>query len=76
MVPLPGSTLLKTTTPMNTIAEIDSGAILAKALLNLHAAIEESGAVVTSEPTAGREAEDRRSDAGQNLIFNSIKYRC
>jgi light-regulated signal transduction histidine kinase (bacteriophytochrome) len=57
-------------------ASIDCGAVLAKALLNLHAAIAESGALVTSDPLPVVLAEDvMLTELFQNLISNSIKYR-
>jgi light-regulated signal transduction histidine kinase (bacteriophytochrome) len=57
-------------------ASLDSGAILAKALLNLQTAIEESGAIVTSDrlPTVVAE-EVMLAQLFQNLISNSIKFR-
>jgi len=58
------------------LTAIDCGAVLAKALLNLHAAIAESGALVTSDPLPtlmGQEVMLTR--LFQNLISNSIKYR-
>jgi light-regulated signal transduction histidine kinase (bacteriophytochrome) len=57
-------------------ASIDCGAVLAKALLNLQAAIAESGAVVTSDPLPTVVAEEvMLMQVFQNLISNSIKYR-
>ena len=57
-------------------ASIDCGAVLAKALLNLQAAIEESGAIVTSDPLPTVVAEEvLLTQLFQNLISNSIKYR-
>jgi len=58
------------------LASIDCGAVLAKALLNLQAAIAESGAIVTSDalPTVVAE-EVMLTQLFQNLISNSIKYR-
>ncbi len=57
------------------VAAIDSGAVLAKALLNLQAAIAESGAVVTSDPLPTVVAEEvTLMQLFQNLISNSIKY--
>ena len=55
---------------------IDCGAVLAKALFNLQAAIAESGAIVTSDllPTVVAE-EVLLMQLFQNLISNSIKYR-
>jgi len=60
----------------DTLVLVDSGAVLAKALLNLQAAIEESGATVTSDslPTVAAE-EVILMQILQNLISNSIKYR-
>jgi len=55
---------------------IDCGAVLAKALLNLHAAIVQSGATVTSDPLPVVVAEEvMLTQLFQNLISNSIKYR-
>jgi two-component system CheB/CheR fusion protein len=60
----------------NSFASIDSGAVLAKALLNLQAAIAESGAIVTSDPMPTVIAEEVvLMQVFQNLISNSIKYR-
>jgi two-component system CheB/CheR fusion protein len=57
-------------------ASIDCSAVLAKALLNLQAAIEESGAIVTSGPLPTVVAEEvMLTQLFQNLISNSIKYR-
>jgi two-component system CheB/CheR fusion protein len=57
-------------------ASIDCGAVLAKALLNLHAAIAQSGATVTSDPLPAVVAEEvMLMQLFQNLISNSIKYR-
>jgi two-component system, chemotaxis family, CheB/CheR fusion protein len=58
------------------LTSIDCGAVLAKTLFNLQAAIEESGAVVTSDllPTVIAE-EVLLMQLFQNLISNSIKYR-
>ncbi|MCC2654215.1 MAG: ATPase, partial [Microvirga sp.] len=55
---------------------IDCGAALAKSILNLHTAIQESGAVVTSDslPTIAAD-EVMLVQLFQNLISNSIKYR-
>jgi two-component system CheB/CheR fusion protein len=59
-----------------TPASIDSGAALAKALLNLQAAIQESGATVTSDPLPTLAADEvMLMQLFQNLISNSIKYR-
>jgi two-component system CheB/CheR fusion protein len=57
-------------------APVDGGAALAKALLNLHAAIEESGATVTSDPLPEVPADETMLiQLFQNLISNAIKYR-
>jgi two-component system CheB/CheR fusion protein len=58
------------------LASVDCGAVLAKALLNLQAAIGQSGAVITSDalPTVAAE-EVLVMQLFQNLISNSIKYR-
>jgi two-component system CheB/CheR fusion protein len=58
------------------LTSIDCGAVLAKALFNLQAAIEESRAIVTSDllPTVVAE-EVLLMQLFQNLISNSIKYR-
>jgi light-regulated signal transduction histidine kinase (bacteriophytochrome) len=57
-------------------ASIDCGAVLANALLNLHVAIAESGAIVTSDPLPTVVAEDvMLTQLFQNLISNSIKFR-
>ncbi|MGA1993568.1 MAG: ATP-binding protein, partial [Bryobacteraceae bacterium] len=57
-------------------AWIDSGAVLANALLNLQSAIEESGATVTSDPLPTVAADEvMLMQLFQNLISNSIKYR-
>ena len=57
-------------------ASIDCGAVLAKALLNLQAAIAQSGAMVTSDPLPTVVAEEvMLMQLFQNLISNSIKYR-
>jgi PAS domain S-box-containing protein len=57
-------------------ASIDCGAVLAKALLNLQAAIAESGALVTCDPLPTVVAEEiLLMQLFQNLISNSIKYR-
>ena len=57
-------------------ASIDCGAVLAKALLNLKAAIAESGATVTSDPLPTLVAEEiMLMQLFHNLISNSIKYR-
>ena len=58
------------------LSPIDCGAVLAKALFNLQAAIAESGAVVTSDPLPTVAAEEvLLMQLFQNLISNSIKYR-
>jgi light-regulated signal transduction histidine kinase (bacteriophytochrome) len=58
------------------LALIDCGDVLAKALLNLQAAIEESGATVTSDPLPTVAADEvMLMQLFQNLISNSIKYR-
>jgi len=60
----------------DSFASIDCGAVLAKALLNLQAAIAESGAIVTSDPLPTVVAEEvMLTQLFQNLISNSIKYR-
>jgi two-component system CheB/CheR fusion protein len=60
----------------NSFASIDCNAVLAKALLNLQAAIAESGAIVTFEPLPTVVAEEVvLLQLFQNLISNSIKYR-
>ena len=60
----------------DSFASIDCGAVLAKALLNLQAAIVESGAIVisTALPTVVAE-EVMLTQLFQNLISNSIKFR-
>ena len=56
-------------------AAVDSGAVLAKTLLNLQAAIAQSGATVTSGPLPTVVAEEvTLLRIFQNLISNSIKY--
>jgi two-component system CheB/CheR fusion protein len=58
------------------LTAIDCGAVLAKTLFNLQAAIAESGAVVTSDPLPIVAAEEvLLMQLFQNLISNSIKYR-
>jgi PAS domain S-box-containing protein len=58
----------------DSFASIDCGAVLAKALLNLEAAIAESGALVTSDPLPTVVAEEvMLMQVFQNLISNSIK---
>ncbi len=60
----------------DSFASIDCGAVLAKALLNLQAAIAQSGAIVTSDPLPTVVAEEvMLMQLFQNLISNSIKYR-
>ncbi|MGO9256960.1 MAG: chemotaxis protein CheB [Bryobacteraceae bacterium] len=57
-------------------AAIDSGAVLAKVLLNLQAAMAESGTIVTSDPLPTVVAEEvMLTQLFQNLIANSIKFR-
>jgi two-component system CheB/CheR fusion protein len=57
-------------------ASVDCGAVLAKALVNLQAAIADSGAIVTSDPLPTVTAEEiMLIQLFQNLISNSIKYR-
>jgi two-component system CheB/CheR fusion protein len=58
------------------LAPADCGAVLAKVLLNLQAAIAESGAIVTSDPLPTVVTEEvMLIQLFQNLISNSIKYR-
>jgi light-regulated signal transduction histidine kinase (bacteriophytochrome) len=60
----------------DSFALLDSGAVLAEALLNLQAAIEQSGAIVTSDPLPRVVAEEvMLMQLFQNLVSNSIKYR-
>jgi two-component system CheB/CheR fusion protein len=60
----------------NSLASIDCSAVLAKALLNLEAAIAQSGALVTSDPLPTVVGEEvMLMQLFQNLISNSIKYR-
>jgi two-component system CheB/CheR fusion protein len=60
----------------DSFASIDCNAVLAKALLNLQAAIAESGAIVTSDRLPTLVAEEVvLVQLFQNLISNSIKYR-
>ena len=60
----------------DSLASIDCGAVLSKVLLNLQAAIAESGAIVTSGPLPTVVAEEvMLMQLFQNLISNSIKYR-
>jgi light-regulated signal transduction histidine kinase (bacteriophytochrome) len=58
------------------LVSIDCATVLAKAQLNLEAAIVESGAVVTSGPLPTVVAEEiMLTQLFQNLISNAIKYR-
>ena len=58
------------------LAPADCGAVLSNVLLNLQAAIAESGARVTSDPLPTVAAEEvMLMQLFQNLISNSIKYR-
>jgi len=58
------------------LALIDCGAVLAKTLFNLQAAIAQSGAVESSDPLPSLVAEEvLLMQLFQNLISNSIKYR-
>ena len=60
----------------DSFTSIDCGAALANALLNLQAAIAQSGAIVTSDPLPTVVAEEvSLMQLFQNLISNSIKYR-
>jgi two-component system CheB/CheR fusion protein len=60
----------------DSFASVDCGAVLAKTLLNLEAAIAESGAIVTSDPLPTVAAEEvMLIQLFQNLIFNAIKFR-
>jgi two-component system, chemotaxis family, CheB/CheR fusion protein len=60
----------------DSFASIDCNAVLAKALLNLQAAIAQSGAIVTWDPLPTLVAEEvMLLQLFQNLISNSIKYR-
>ena len=60
----------------DSFAPVDCGAVLAKTLLNLEAAIAQSGAVITSDPLPTVVAEEvLLMQVFQNLISNSIKYR-
>ncbi len=60
----------------SSFAGVECGAVLAKALLNLQAAIAQSGAIVTSDPLPTVVAEELLLvQLFQNLISNSIKYR-
>jgi two-component system CheB/CheR fusion protein len=59
-----------------TLHATDCGAVLAKTLFNLQAAIAESGALVTSDPLPTVMTEEvLMMQLFQNLISNSIKYR-
>jgi len=58
------------------LTKIDCGAVLAKAIFNLQAAIAQSGALVTSDLLPAVVAEEvLLMQLFQNLISNSIKYR-
>ena len=58
------------------VTSIDCGAVLAKVLVNLQAAIAQSGATITSGPLPTLQAEEvMMMQLFQNLISNSIKYR-
>ena len=58
------------------LSPIDCGAVLAKTLLNLQAAIAESGAIITYDPLPTVVAEEvLLMQLFQNIISNSIKYR-
>jgi two-component system, chemotaxis family, CheB/CheR fusion protein len=60
----------------DTSERVDSDAVLAKALLNLEAAITESGAVITSDPLPAVMGEEALLvQLFQNLVSNAIKYR-
>jgi light-regulated signal transduction histidine kinase (bacteriophytochrome) len=60
----------------NSFSSIDCGAVLAKALLNLEAAISQSGATITSDPLPTVVAEEvMLMQLFQNLVSNAIKYR-
>jgi two-component system CheB/CheR fusion protein len=60
----------------NSLASIDCGVVLANAIFNLQAAIEQSAAIVTSDPLPTVVAEEvMLMQLFQNLISNSIKYR-
>ena len=60
----------------DSFSSIDCGAVLAKVLLNLQAAIAENGAIVTSDPLPTVVAEEvMLTQVLQNLISNSIKYK-
>jgi hypothetical protein len=60
----------------NSVASVDCGAVLGNALTNLQAAIEETGAIVTSDRLPTLMAEEvMLTQLFQNLISNSIKYR-
>jgi light-regulated signal transduction histidine kinase (bacteriophytochrome) len=57
-------------------ASVDCGAVLDRALVNLEAAIANSGAIITSDPLPTVTAEEiMLIQLFQNLISNSIKYR-
>jgi PAS domain S-box-containing protein len=58
------------------VTSVDCNAVLGKTLLNLQAAIAESGASVTSDPLPTLAAEEvMLMQVFQNLISNAIKYR-
>jgi len=60
----------------DSFAVLDCDAVLSKVLLSLQATIEESGAIVTSDPLPAVIAEEVvLIQVFQNLISNSIKYR-
>ena len=60
----------------DTFAAIDCGAVLRKVEFNLQAAIEQSVAIITSDPLPTLRAEEiPLMQLFQNLISNSIKYR-
>ncbi len=60
----------------DSLVPVDCGAVLAKVLLNLQAAIGEAGAIVTSDRLPNVVAEEvTLMQLFQNLISNSIKYR-
>ena len=60
----------------DSFTSVDSGAVLAKALLNLQVAIGQSGAIITSDALPTLVAEEvLMMQLFQNLISNSIKYR-
>jgi len=60
----------------DSFASIDCDAVIAKTLLNLQVAVEQSGAIVTADPLPALVAEEvTLMQIFQNLISNSIKYR-